>query len=46
MFGTKGERACVRHKEPAWERILKSQLENKGRTGDLCFEQGKAKAKG
>jgi len=44
MFGTKEKRACFRHKEPAWERILRSQWENKERPDDLCL--GKAKAKG
>lgn len=27
MFGTKDKRACFRHKEPAWERMRKSQRE-------------------
>lgn len=44
MFGTKEKRVCFRHKEPAWERILRSQRENKGRPAHLHL--GKAKAKG
>lgn len=44
MFGTKEKRVCFRHKEPAWERILRSQQENTGRPAHLHL--GKAKAKG